>query len=95
MCVCIKWLQKLQNKNGKNVILKHLFIIAKKKINKLWQKWATLKYNLGIQILLMLYYRESETTAAKKPKALQKKKKKNTKLFLKVKRVFLLLKNLH
>ena len=47
MCVCIKWLQKLQNKNGKNVILKHLFIITKKKINKLRQKMSDIEIQLG------------------------------------------------
>ena len=48
------------------MILKHLFIITKKKINKLRQKMSDIEIQLGIQILLMLYYRESETTAAKK-----------------------------
>ena len=38
-------------------------------------KWATLKYNLGIQILLMLCERESENTAAKKQKNITEKEK--------------------
>ena len=38
-------------------------------------KWATLKYNLGIQILLTLCERESENTAAKKQKNITEKEK--------------------
>ena len=56
----------------------------------------TLKYNLGIQIFIILPWKELESIVKKKKtKDITKEKKKNIKHFLKVKQVFSLLKNLH
>ena len=95
-CVCIKWMYKLQKKHGKNVVLKHLFIIAKKK-----NKWIVVKNERHSNTTWAFKYcwccvkENQKILRQKKQKRLQKKKNKNTKHFLKVKRVFLLLKKLH
>ena len=62
-------------------------------INELWQKMSDIEKQLGHSNIADVLLKNQKILQQKK-KTLQKKKKKNTKHFLKVKRMFLLLKNL-
>ena len=62
-------------------------------IIELWQKMSDIEIQLGYSNIANL--EELESIVGKKQKPLQKKKKKNTKHFLKVKKLFLILKSLH
>ena len=63
-------------------------------INELWQKMSDIEKQLGHSNIADVLLKRIRKYCSKKKKTLQKKKKKNTKHFLKVKRMFLLLKNL-
>ena len=67
----------------------------KESIIELWQKMSDVERQIGHSNIANVALRIIRKYCGKKTKTLQKKKKKNTKHFLKVKRVFLLLKSLH
>ena len=67
----------------------------KEDIIELWQKVRDLKTQIKHSNICDIALKRIRKYCEKKQKTLQKKKKKNAKHFLKVKQVFLLLKNLH
>ena len=76
--------------------IKILTYHKEEKINELWHKMSDIEIKLGhSNIADPVLKRIRKWFGKKKQRALQKKKNKNTKHILKVKRVFLLLKNLH
>ena len=65
------------------------------KITELWHKMSDIEIQLGHSNIADPVLKRIRKYCRKKQKTLQKKKNKNRKHILKVKRVFLLLKNLH
>ena len=66
-----------------------------KNIIELWHKMSDIETKLGHSNIDDVSLKRIKRYCDKKQKTSQKKKKKNTKHFLKVKKVFSLLKNLH
>ena len=66
-----------------------------KNIIELWHKMSDIETKLGHSNIDDVSLKRIKRYCDKKQKTSQKKKKKNTKHFLKVKKVFFLLKNLH
>ena len=66
-----------------------------KNIIELWHKMSDIETKLGHSNIDDVALKRIKRYCGKKQKTSQKKKKKNTKHFLKVKKVFSLLKNLH
>ena len=67
----------------------------KENITELWQKMSDIEIQLGHSNIGDVVLKRIIKYCSKKQKTLQKKKKKNTKHILKVKQIFLFLKNLH
>ena len=67
----------------------------KEDIIESWQKMSDIEIQLGHSYIANVALKRIRKHCGKKQKTLQKKKNKNTKHFLKVKKVFLLLKSLH
>ena len=65
------------------------------KSNKLWHKMSYIEIQLGHLNIADVVLKRIRKYCGKKQNILQTKKNKNTKHLLKVKRAFLLLKNLH
>ena len=64
-------------------------------IIELWQKMSDIEIQLGYSNIADVVLKRIRKYCGKKKKKLRKKKKKNTKHILKIKQIFLLLKNLH
>ena len=89
-------MQKLQKKRGKSLVLKTVkHYNEKEDITELWNKMSGIEIQLGNSNICDSALKKLESIVGKKQKTSQKKKTKNMKHFLKVKQVFLLLKNLH
>ena len=67
----------------------------KEDIIELWNKMSDIEIQLGHSNICDIALKRIRKYCEKKQKKLQKKKNKNIKHFLKLKQVFLLLKNLH
>ena len=97
-CVCmykmvVEITKEIWEKCGIKIFIYHN---EEERINELWHKMSDIEIQLGhSNIAYVVLKRIRKYCSKKKKKTLQKRKNKNTKRILKVKRVFLLLKNLH
>ena len=99
MCVCVcmyKMALKITKETwGKCGITAVNYYNATENIIKLWQKLSDLKRQTGYLNTADTALRRIKKYCGKKTKDITEKEKKNTKHFLKIKMVFLLLKSLH
>ena len=96
-CMCMyKMVVKITKEtHGKCGIKTLIYRNKEKKVNELWHKMSDIEIQLGHSNIADPVLKRIRKCCRKKQKTLQKKKNKNRKHILKVKRVFLLLKNLH